>query len=682
MPTVISKCLEDVSKYNINKHKLGGGVVTAALLLYGCKLSYPYIKLLVNTSPKKPLVVTNNNKNEPSSVEDPPPEIKKRFIPGFNKEFVIELYKLVRLLIPSLWCKEVGLLSVHTTALITRTFMSIYVATMEGRMVKYIVQRDVNNFALMLLKWLGVALPATFLNSLIRYLESKIALAFRTRLVNHAYALYMKNQTYYRVSNLDSRIENADHLLTDDITAFTASLAHLYSHLTKPLFDCALIGLALARSSRQMGAAVVPGPLLAVIVITLTGQVLRTLSPKFGALVSVEAERAAYLRSVHSRLITNAEEVAFYGGHQVELKHLKSAYRSLVEHKNKILCQRLWYVVLEQFLMKYVWSGTGMVMVSLPILMTNNRNGQEKGVSDRTQYFTTARNLLLSGADAVERLMSSYKEIVELAGYTSRVGAMLKVFDEVSRGIYHRAAVSNSLQKFTHICGRVVESTDGSIRLCETPIVTPTGDVVVPSLSLHIKPGHHLLITGPNGCGKSSLFRIVCGLWPLYSGTLHRPSQATIFYIPQRPYMSIGSLREQIIYPDTIEQMKEKGITDADLEKCLAHVSLGPLVAREGGWAAVADWKDILSGGEKQRIAIARLFYHKPAFALLDECTSAVSMDVESQMYEDAKAVGITLLTITHRPSLWKFHDQILHFDGQGSWEIKDVPKNLDEKKV
>lgn len=116
-----------------------------------------------------------------------------------------------------------------------------------------------------------------------------------------------------------------------------------------------------------------------------------------------------------------------------------------------IYTQKLWFVMLEQFFMKYVWSGTGMIMVSLPILTTSNLSkenaatDQNSGsrVSERTQYFTTARNLLISGADAVERLMSSYKEVVALAGYTSRVAGMFQVFDDVSKGIYKKTMVAD-----------------------------------------------------------------------------------------------------------------------------------------------------------------------------------------------------------------------------------------------
>lgn len=132
---------------------------------------------------------------------------------GLNWKFVQQLRQLVGIMVPRVMSREIGLLTVHTVCLISRTFLSIYVAAMEGAIVKFIVRRDVKNFVWMLIKWFGIAIPATFVNSMIRYLEQRLALAFRTRLVNHSYKLYFKNQTYYRVSNLDGRIENADHRL-------------------------------------------------------------------------------------------------------------------------------------------------------------------------------------------------------------------------------------------------------------------------------------------------------------------------------------------------------------------------------------------------------------------------------------------------------------------------------------
>nr|CAD7428829.1 unnamed protein product [Timema monikensis] len=698
MPTVISKYIEHTAtRYNIPKEHITRSVVAGAILLYGLKLGYPLLQSLYKQPQREVITIDKQQCPENEQVVTSNPRVAES--PGVNLEFLLQLRKLVRIMIPGVCCGEVGLLGVHTLALASRTFLSIYVASMEGQIVKYIVRRDVTNFALMLLKWLAVALPATFINSVIRYLESRLALAFRSRIVDHAYQLYFSHQTYYRVSNLDCRIENADHRLTDDITAFTSSVAHLYSHLTKPLFDLLLIGLALMRASRSMGAAVVPGPLLATVVIAATGQILKAVSPRFGSLVAEEANRRGYLRNIHSRVITNAEEIAFYAGHEVELSHLQKAYKSLVSHMNLIFSQRLWYVMLEQFLMKYVWSGTGMIMVSLPILTSSRLAEQDGtldvrtdnisnvlyfseqdgtvdgGVSERTQYFTTAKNLLVSGADAVERLMSSYKEIVELAGYTWRVGDMLDVFHHVGAGRYQRTVVTAAEGKHLKSC--VQETTDGTISLVNVPIVTPNCDVVCPNLTMKVKPGMHLLITGPNGCGKSSLFRILSGLWPVYAGELGKPSTADMFYIPQRPYMSLGSLADQVIYPDTMKDMARKGRTMAHLHSCLQLVHLSHIVEREGGWHVTADWKDVLSGGEKQRMAMARLFYHRPKFALLDECTSAVSIDVESEIYESAKQAGITLLTITHRPSLWKFHTHLLQLDGEGGWKLEPLDSTV-----
>lgn len=252
----------------------------------------------------------------------------------------------------------------------------------------------------------------------------------------------------------------------------------------------------------------------------------------------------------------------------------------------------------------------------------------------------------------------SYREVSELAGYTSRVSQLLDVFDDIDSNKFTKQLVANANPAILTQRGKIVPS--DVIEFENVPIVAPNGDILVKELTFHVRPGMHLLIVGPNGSGKSSLFRILGGLWPVYGGVVSKPDNKSVFYIPQRPYLTMSTLRDQVIYPDTHADMIKRNVTDEDLIKILTVVQIGGIVEAEGGFDVEKDWKDCLAGGDKQRIAMARLFYHKPRYAILDECTSSVGMDIEKIMYTHAQELGISLITVSHRPSLWQYHNWIL----------------------
>lgn len=605
---------------------------------------------------------------EGAASQIPPPTTK----PGLNLAFLHQFLSLGSIMVPRWSSKETGLLMSHGVFLLLRTYLSLLIARLDGEIVRDLVAGKGKAFIWGIFKWCGIGTLASYTNAMIKFLQSKVSIAFRTRLTRYIHDLYLTdNNNYYKLMNLDGGIgQGPDQFITQDLTLFCSAAASLYSSMGKPLVDLFVFNYQLYRS---LGPLALSGILAGYF---STAVVLRKLSPPFGKLKAVEGKKEGDFRGLHSRLLANAEEISFYGGADIERVFLVRSFKDLQRWMEGIYSLKIRYNMLEDMILKYSWSAFGYLVTSLPVFLPawgglggameladvpEEGMGRERG---RMKEFITNKRLMLSLADAGGRMMYSIKDISELAGYTSRVYTLISTLHRVHANAYYPPRGSHpELYSLADAQGTTHNGFDG-VRLEQVPIVAPSiypmgGDELIEQLSFIVHSGDHLLISGPNGVGKSAIPRIVAGLWPVYRGLVSRPrgfGLDGIMFLPQRPYLSVGTLRDQVIYPHTEIDMHEGGESDAGLQKILDAAHLGYLPQREGGWDARKEWKDVLSGGEKQRMAMARLFYHEPHYAFIDEGTSAVSSDVEGLLYERAKERGITLITISTRASLKKFH--------------------------
>uniref|UniRef100_A0A673NFV4 ATP-binding cassette sub-family D member 3-like n=1 Tax=Sinocyclocheilus rhinocerous TaxID=307959 RepID=A0A673NFV4_9TELE len=574
-------------------------------------------------------------------------------------------------LIPVFICREKGsgYLLLIAVMLMARTYCDVWMIHNGTMIESAIIGRSTTTFKRYLVNFITVMPFISLVNNLLKLGLNELKLCFRVRLTNHLYNDYLTGFTYYQIGNLDNRIANPDQLITQDVEKFCNSVVDLYSNVTYPVILNHILG-----SIGSLG----PASLLSYLV--FSGLLLTRLRRPIGKMTITEQRYEGEYRYVNSRLITNSEEIAFYNGNRREKQTINGTFQKLVDHLSRFIHFRFSMGVVDSIIAKYIAMGVGYLVISRPFLDLTNQRHVNSTYSERLEDYYRSGRMLISLAQALGRIVLAGREMTRLSGFTARITEIQEVLKELNSGRYERTMVTQRIkvEKIPLIPGKgKIIIADNIIKFEHIPLVTPNGDILIRDLSFEVSSGTNVLVCGPNGCGKSSLFRVLGELWPLCGGQLTKPQRGKLFYVPQRPYMTLGSLRDQVIYPDTHEDQKKKGTSDRVLKEYLDNVQLGHILEREGSWDIVQDWMDVLSGGEKQRMAMARLFYHKPQFAILDECTSAVSVDLESSV--SSFQVGITLFTVSHRKSLWKHHEYYLHMDGRGNYEFKPITKETVE---
>ncbi|XP_014258322.1 ATP-binding cassette sub-family D member 3 [Cimex lectularius] len=650
--------MANLSKYLTRQNAVGAASVSVVAFLLAKKIS--------------------KGGRKPVRQKPPPPEVE--YVIGektsevkvkahVDRNFFRQLCRLLKIGVPGLFTAEAGFLFLVAACLGARTLCDIWMIRNATAIENAIVTMDKEKFKRFLFQFFTAMPMIAFVNNLLKWGLGELKIRLRTRITHYLYDQYLKGFTYYKMSNLDNRIANADQLLTTDVDKFCDMVTDFYSNMCKPLLDMAIY---VYRLTTNLGGQV---PSIMLGYFLFGGTLLTYLRRPAGRMTVQEQKLEGEYRYINSRLITHSEEIAFYGGNNREKLTVLASFQKLISHMRKFLEFRVLMGTLDNILGKYFGTVIGFLAVSMPFMNTQHHLLSSKSKEGRFMEYYTMGRMMVKMAESVGRMVLALRDLNRLAGLTSRVSQLSTVLDDINNGKYQRTMITDGLQ-FGN--GKVVYQ-DRTIRFEKVPLITPNGDVLVKELNFEVKSGMNVLVCGPNGCGKSSLFRVLGELWPLFGGTLTKPNKSKLFYIPQRPYMCLGTLRDQVIYPHTKEEMKRRGKNDILLTKHLEQVQLSYLLQREGGWDSIADWIDILSGGEKQRIAMARLFYHSPQFAILDECTSAVSVDVEGSMYQYCREVGITLFTVSHRKSLWKHHDYYLLMDGRGSFDFKPIEPETEE---
>lgn len=506
-----------------------------------------------------------------------------------------------------------------------------------------ITRKDPTGFWHTLWKYIGTIVLAIPIGVYYRWVEERLALLWREWMAQHLVKRYFNNRAYFRLLGSES-VDNPDQRISEDVRNFTtSSLSFMLIALNSLVTLGSFIGVLW----------LISGKLVVILVAyAIAGTAISiAIGRKLVRLHYQQYEKEADFRYGLVRVRDNAESIAFYRGEKREHLDLFNRLTAAVTNMRLIIIRNR---NLAFFTNSYNYLALVLpVAVVAPMYM---RGEVEFGV------VTQAAGAFATVLTAVSLIITQFGG---LSAYLAGVQRLGSLWDQLDEHDAEEQRINYEKTKKPEENSRIVKLE--GLTIC-TPIVMKT---LVEKLSFELREGQSLIIMGPSGTGKSSVLRTIAGLWPGACGLLERPSADQLMFLPQRPYMVEGCLRDQLHYP-----YPDRGATDEEIREVVERVNLGSVLDRvEGDLDRVVDWNHMLSLGEQQRVAFARLFLRKPKFAFLDEATSALDEDNQQELYTLIRKSGIGYISVGHRATLIPFHERMLLLDRDGSWKIENVPK-------
>lgn len=482
------------------------------------------------------------------------------------------------------------------------------------------------------------------------YVRQILEIKWRNWMTDKYLDRWLGHQTYYRlqVAGQDD-MDNPDQRIADDVNSFVNLTLGLFVGVLKQATSLVAFVVILWNLSGSLdiplGDTVLSVPGYMVFVTLIYSVVGTWLAHKVGRkLIRLNYDQQRFeadFRFSMVRVRENSESVAFYGGEKPELQNFRERFALVIGN--------FWGLMKRTKLLNFYVNGYAQIAIIVPVLMCApqyfNGTMQLGGFMQTISAFGRVQ-------DALSYFVESYDSIAQYVAVIRRLGGFAGHMEEAE-------ALAPSFD-FTR-------NTSNALQLWQMDIDLPDGRQLAEKLSIAVPAGKRLLISGGSGAGKSTLLRAIAGIWPYGTGEISLPTGWRTMFLPQRPYLPLGSLRRAIYYPQPVPEN-----IDDNLAGLLERFGLQKLA---GQLDTVDDWSRILSLGEQQRLAFIRILLLRPDIVFLDESTSALDEPREAQAYEILHQLlpKMAVVSVGHRSSLLNCHDKQLVLAGDGYWKLQDI---------